>query len=272
MDWSTKPVQRRSIHVQCLSKLVHVGANGMIVRYKRIIVLGIFVLGSLASVVLYFYGRSMWYPVVQKAMGSKTVDGVVASIGSSARDRISPLFEAADQDYPPAHISLLAVKDRAILELWAGAKNQPPVFITSYDIKALSGNAGPKLREGDRQVPEGLYKVLGLNPNSSYHLSMKLNYPNGFDLTHAEREGRTEPGSNIFIHGKAVSVGCLAMGDTVIEELFVLAADVGYQNIKVVIAPADPRIAPLEAPEEPVWTVDLYKEITTEFSKYQRAQ
>ena len=71
---------------------------------------------------------------------------------------------------------------------------------------------------------------------------MKLNYPNEFDLAHAKIEGRTKPGSNIFIHGKAVSIGCLAMGDKTIEELFILANDVGINNITVVISPLDPRV------------------------------
>jgi len=244
----------------------------MNVRQRRTIFLGIVVLSVLTLVSLYFGGRSMWYPVVQKVMGRKTVDQVIVSIGSKARGRMSPRFEAAGQAYPPAQISLLAVKDKAILELWAEPENQLPVFIHSYKIKALSGRAGPKLREGDRQVPEGIYKVLGLNPNSSYHLSMKLNYPNAFDLMHAENEGRTEPGSDIFIHGKAVSVGCLAMGDRVIEELFVLAADMGYENINVVIAPSDPRVASLDIPEEPLWVSGLYEEIAEEFMKYQQGQ
>jgi murein L,D-transpeptidase YafK len=74
-------------------------------------------------------------------------------------------------------------------------------------MKRASGKAGPKLREGDGQVPEGIYRIDGLNPNSSYHLSLKLNYPNDFDLEQARTEGRTELGGDIFIHGKAVSIG-----------------------------------------------------------------
>ena len=79
-----------------------------------------------------------------------------------------------------------------------------------------------KLREGDRQVPEGLYRLIGRNPNSNYHLSMKLDYPNSYDPRHAKREGRSNPGSNIFIHGKSLSVGCLAMSGEAIEAFFVL--------------------------------------------------
>ena len=93
---------------------------------------------------------------------------------------------------------------------------------------------------------------------------MKVNYPNEFDLDHAEYDGRTDLGGDIFIHGKAVSIGCLAMGDEAIEELFVLAAHVGTENIKVIIAPSDPRKTPLDPflPNLPEWTPELYRRIT----------
>jgi murein L,D-transpeptidase YafK len=70
---------------------------------------------------------------------------------------------------------------------------------------------------------------------------MKLNYPNSFDLQHAGREDRTKPGSNIFIHGRTASIGCLAMGDPAIEELFVLVQKVGHEHVLVLISPHDAR-------------------------------
>lgn len=154
-----------------------------------------------------------------------------------------------------------------MLELWAH-DSLLPSYIRTYAIKAQSGNAGPKLSEGDRQVPEGRYRIAGLNPNSSFHLSMKLNYPNAFDLIHADAEGRDNPGSNIFIHGKASSVGCLAMGDPAIEELFVLVNEVGSECVSVVIAPTDPRLGALHRVEHLPWTDELYAEIEHEFSRY----
>jgi murein L,D-transpeptidase YafK len=96
---------------------------------------------------------------------------------------------------------------------------------------------------------------------------MRINYPNEFDLFHAEEEGRTEPGSDIFIHGWAVSIGCLAMGDETIEELFVLTAKVGAENVKVVVAPHDPRTYPLETSAQlPLWTTELYSNISREIN------
>jgi murein L,D-transpeptidase YafK len=97
---------------------------------------------------------------------------------------------------------------------------------------------------------------------------MKLNYPNEFDLLHAEMEGRTEPGSDIFIHGRAVSIGCLAMGDETIEELFILTTQVGAENVKVIIAPHDPRVYPLTTNSDqlPIWTTELYATISREIN------
>lgn len=228
-----------------------------------------FVLLLIAVGVFIFYGRSMWVPVVQQITGRQTVADVLAEVGPQARLRLVQYFDQAGIVYPPDKAMLLAIKSTAMLELWAG-DGANPEFIRHYDIKAASGVGGPKLREGDKQVPEGLYRITGLNPNSSFHLSMKLNYPNEFDLKHAAADGRADPGSDIFIHGKAQSVGCLAMGDTAIEELFILAADVGIGNLAVAIAPADPRSAVLSVPSDPPWVAQLYQMLSQEFSRFQR--
>jgi hypothetical protein len=174
-------------------------------------------------------------------------------------------FAKAKVSYPPREVIFIALKQEKRLELWARDSGEFR-FIRDYYIQAASGVAGPKLRQGDRQVPEGIYRIVKLNPNSHYHLSMKLNYPNEFDLLHARQDGRTAPGSNILIHGKAVSIGCLAMGDEAIEELFVLTEHVGVENVKVVIAPHDPRAYPLKTDSKalPEWTPELYAIISRE--------
>ena len=78
---------------------------------------------------------------------------------------------------------------------------------------------GPKLEEGDVQAPEGFYGITpdSLNPNSSYHLSMNIGYPNTYDVYH----GHT--GNYIMIHGSVVSLGCFAMTNPLIEEIYILA-------------------------------------------------
>jgi hypothetical protein len=197
--------------------------------------------------------------------GQWTVSDVMQFYGKNANEKLEHYFAKAKVSFPPREVALIALKQEKKLELWARDRGEFR-FIRDYFIMAASGDPGPKLRQGDRQVPEGIYRITELNPNSHYHLSMKLNYPNEFDLLHAEAEGRSNPGSDIFIHGKDASIGCLAMGDTAIRELFILAAQVGVNNVKVVIAPHDPRRYPLLADTEvlPEWTPDLYAMISRE--------
>ncbi|MCW8930309.1 MAG: L,D-transpeptidase family protein [Gammaproteobacteria bacterium] len=209
-------------------------------------------------------------PIAKKVTGKKTTEEIIDLYGVKARKRLKPFFNQAGISYPPKKVTFLAIKDKSTFEIWAANDNTQYSFIRNYDIKKLSGINGPKLREGDKQVPEGLYKIVALNPNSAYHLSMKLNYPNQFDQKHASEEGRDEPGTNIFIHGKSVSVGCLAMGDSAIEELFVLTKETGLSNINVIISPSDPRIEKLkyDAKHYSSWVGELYKNIEKEILPY----
>jgi hypothetical protein len=223
---------------------------------------------TLALAALHRFGRPLWVPAYYALAGKRTVDDVVAAYGPQARARLAPHLERAGVEGTPEWVTLIALKDEDRLELWVGPASAP-TFVRAYPILAASGVAGPKLREGDRQVPEGIYAIESLNPNSSYHLSMRVNYPNAFDLEHAEAEGRDEPGSDIFVHGKDASLGCLAMGDPAIEELFVLAADVGHERVTLLIAPSDPRRAPL-LPEGPAWVGELYARLTEAITAYPR--
>lgn len=214
----------------------------------------------------YAYSTPQTLPPVHP-LGHRTVADVVQIYGPYALRKLSQSFAKAKVAFPPKEMTLVALKQEKKLELWA-RDDQEFRLIHTYRIKAASGGAGPKLRLGDKQVPEGIYRIVGLNPNSHYHLSMKLNYPNEFDLYHAAQEGRSQPGSDIFIHGKAVSIGCLAMGDESIEELFTLTAQVGAEHVKVVIAPHDPRRYPLQARlgMQPYWTAELYQRISEEIN------
>ena len=121
-------------------------------------------------------------------------------------------------------------------------------------------------------MPEGVYRIEGLNPNSSYHLSLKLDYPNAFDCERAAADGRADPGDNIFIHGKAVSIGCIAVGDTAIEELFTLAAAARPSSVKVLIAPHDLRTDPprVQGANVPAWAPQLYETLQRELAPFAR--
>lgn len=201
----------------------------------------------------------------QRKAEAATVAERVKQYGAAARARLSPHFAKQKISYPPRELLFVGLKEEKILEVYAKSGTNHFKLIRSYPIKAVSGVAGPKLREGDRQVPEGIYRIELLNPNSSYHLSLRIGYPNEFDRAQAAREGRTNLGGDIMIHGRAVSIGCLAMGDEAVEDLFVLAADTGIKNITVILAPVDFRAgkAVPEAAKLPEWTGPLYQEIKT---------
>ncbi len=162
--------------------------------------------------------------------------------------------------YPPRELTLIGLKQERRLEAWAKA-TEGWKRIAVFPVLAASGGPGPKLRVGDLQVPEGFYRLVAFNPNSSYHLSLRVNYPNQDDLAVARAEGRTDLGGDIFIHGKAVSIGCLALGDRGIEELYVLVADVGLSRVRVVLAPQADPVAPRGTRQ---WIVQLYSRLSAE--------
>jgi murein L,D-transpeptidase YafK len=173
--------------------------------------------------------------------------------------------------FPPPAITLLAFKDSKRLELYAPDPQGAWQQVRVYPIQAASGITGPKLREGDKQVPEGIYAIESLNPNSLFHVSLRLNYPNAFDQQMGLADGRAALGGDIMIHGKAKSIGCLAMGDVVAEEVFALAAWVGKENVRVVIAPTDFRqatAANVPAVPLPVWAEVLYQHLRVELTYY----
>jgi len=205
--------------------------------------------------------------------GEKTVGDVIRGKESAVKERLRPYLERAGCAYPLRKITFLAFKQEKILELWAEEAGEQR-FIRSYPILAASGHAGPKLREGDRQVPEGIYRIIALNPNGDFYLTMLIDYPNSFDLKNAETEKRTNPGGDICIHGKAASCGCLAMGDKAIEELFLLVARAGAENVTVIISPNDLRGSePVDARQMSIpWVPGLYSSIKKQLSNYPGAK
>lgn len=229
--------------------------------------------GSAAAAATLWYvarsrSRNVW-PTPQKVR-RVSVEERVMQYGARVDTRLQPAFQNAGVAYPPAEVALLAFKDTRVLELYArGSFADDWRHIKTYAVCGASGKPGPKLAEGDRQVPEGVYQIALLNPCSRFHLSLKLNYPNAFDQRMGAADGRTHLGSDIMIHGGAMSVGCLAMGDQVAEDLFILAARTGKNNVRVVIAPADFR---QERPRlimyEPRWVSMLYASLHEELMQF----
>lgn len=118
----------------------------------------------------------------------------------------------------PVYIRIF--KQPAILEVWVERADGRFKRFKQYDICSYSGELGPKLKEGDKQSPEGFYFITpdSLNPNSRFYLSFNLGFPNIYDRYHS----RT--GSALMVHGNCVSIGCYAMTDPQIAEIYTLVA------------------------------------------------
>ena len=131
---------------------------------------------------------------------------------------LAPVQSAAGR---PVFIRIFKVE--SVLELWIAGTNKNATFqlLKSYPICTFSGALGPKIKEGDMQAPEGIYLVgqNQLNPFSRFHLSFNLGYPNAFDRA----KGYT--GSALMVHGSCVSIGCYAMTDPAIEEIYWLMSE-----------------------------------------------
>ena len=194
----------------------------------------------------------------------------LAEISPAASNRLAEKFRAAGFLWPPVDATFLAIKDTRTLELFARGSGGGWTFIHRYRVMAASGRAGPKLHKGDNQVPEGVYRISYLNPNSRYHVSLRVNYPNDFDRLMAAKDRRTDLGGDIMIHGKSVSAGCLAVGDDAAEELFVLADTIGLEHLSVVITPTDFRSVGLPVPQigDPAWLPQLYAQLAEEMTSY----
>jgi hypothetical protein len=186
---------------------------------------------------------------------------VLADTGPRHRPGLEDRARELAVPYPLPELTLVGLKAERTLEVWA-RRGRGRVLYRSYPVLAASGGPGPKLREGDEQVPEGVYRLTHLNPASRYHLSIRVDYPNEADRARAAAEGRTGLGGDIYIHGGAISLGCLAIGDRNIEELFTLIADTGLANARIVIAPGRMLEVP---PGAPSWTTELYRSIRREF-------
>jgi murein L,D-transpeptidase YafK len=141
----------------------------------------------------------------------------------------------ANQPVPPKLVADMAAKDmdlqspmlvrlfkqEAELEVWKQDRSGRFALLKTYPICRWSGDLGPKVREGDRQAPEGFYSISPgqMNPQSAYYLSFNTGYPNAFD----KALGRS--GSQLMVHGDCSSRGCYAMTDEQIAEIYSLGRE-----------------------------------------------
>lgn len=146
---------------------------------------------------------------------------------SKASKSLSPQTVALIQEKGMTKASPLVVrifKEESELEVWKETTSGSYALLKTYPICRWSGELGPKVKEGDRQAPEGFYVITPgqMNPNSSYYLSFDLGFPNAYDRAW----GRS--GSNLMVHGDCSSRGCYAMTDEQVQEIFALGRESFY--------------------------------------------
>lgn len=190
------------------------------------------------------------------AEAGKRWERTVRSVQALFGPRIEPLwherFDEAGAAWPPGRLAIVVFKTERLVEIWATplSPREASHYVHVYDLPMANwtGPLGPKLRQGDGHIPEGEYSLTWLHPNSTYHLAAKVNYPSAADREAAEADreaGRSdrskELGGDIMIHGSNASIGCVALGDAMMEELFILIAKAGLTNVSLYLAPYDFR-------------------------------
>ena len=177
------------------------------------------------------------YPSVFDWLRDRSISNSVTPPAPPAFDRSALRMELADHGFSlgdEAHVRIY--KRERVLEMWMRQGDGRFALFKSYPICNFSGDLGPKLKEGDRQAPEGFYRVAGkqLNPHSRHHLAFNLGFPNAVDRQ-LERTG-----SALMVHGGCSSVGCFAMTDAQIDEIYAVveaALQHGQSEIDVAIFP-----------------------------------
>jgi len=162
----------------------------------------------------------------------------VADVFRRKEDTLRSQFEAKGLQWPAKFVYIRSFKYDSQLEVWVknSVKENFKLFKT-YKICAMAGSLGPKRMQGDYQVPEGFYYINEFKPNSAYHLSLGLNYPNASDKMLSDS---LSPGRDIYIHGSCVTEGCIPINNDQIEDLYVItsyARASGQEYIPVHIFP-----------------------------------
>jgi murein L,D-transpeptidase YafK len=148
-------------------------------------------------------------------------------------------FTQKSVDYKGFQLFLRAFKKEQVLEVWVkGHQKENFTLLHQYPFCSSSGVLGPKRREGDLQIPEGIYHINHFNPASNFYLSLGVSYPNASDRILSDAK---HPGGAIYVHGNCVTIGCIPITDEYIKELYVMAVEAknnGQQKIPIHIYPA----------------------------------
>ena len=213
----------------------------------------------------------MIYRSLVRALITSVALAAGALLAGCNSDEISLASNAkANQPVPPKLVAAIGEKDmdlqspilvrlfkqEAELEVWKQDRSGRFALLKTYPICRWSGDLGPKVREGDRQAPEGFYSIspAQMNPQSAYYLSFNTGYPNAFD----KALGRT--GSELMVHGDCSSRGCYAMTDEQIAEIYALGRESFFGGQRAFQFQAYPfRMTPLNMakhrnnPNMPFW-------------------
>jgi len=183
--------------------------------------------------------RARWLAAVLFVAGSLAALASAYAAETAAEKPLPPAVEASiilHSIAPEAPIYLRVFKEESELEVWKARPNGRYALIKTFPVCNWGGTIGPKQSRGDRMSPEGFYNITpsALKPDSKYHLAFNIGYPNALDRS----LGRT--GNFIMVHGNCVSVGCFAMSDTLIEEIYAFVRDslaAGQTSIPIHVFP-----------------------------------
>jgi TonB family protein len=197
-----------------------------------------------------------------------TVAEALRKFGPDARKRLQAKFQQTELTYPPKQLTLIALKSEKLLLVFARAKDGKQKQLASYEVVSCSGELGPKLKEGDLQVPEGFYKTVSMD--AKMHMCLWINYPNQTDRKNALLDHRTNLGGAIQIHEGVFSTGCIVVDHDDMAELFVLAHDVGLQNITLLMTPCNLLVQEpaVDYKKQPKWLPKLYNALKQELAAY----
>lgn len=214
--------------------------------------------------------------VLQPITGHSLLNALDANAATRAGDAAVRVTPALTRDLKPLGLELGSAvfvrifKREAELELWMAGRDGSYRLFRTYPICRYSGELGPKRRQGDNQAPEGFYRVARgqLNPASRYHLAFNLGYPNTYERAH----GYT--GDFLMVHGNCVSIGCYAMGDAAIEEIYTLvdaALRAGQPAFEVHAFPFRLDDAALAAERGSPW-FDFWSELKPGYDAFERTR
>jgi murein L,D-transpeptidase YafK len=157
---------------------------------------------------------------------------------------IKQYFSDATLPFAGYSLFIRAFKSERIVEVWVkSGRSSTYVLLKTFPFCASSGELGPKRKEGDLQIPEGIYSLNHFNPQSNFYLSLGVSYPNASDKILSNKKN---PGSAIYIHGNCVTIGCIPITDDKIKELYILAVEArnnGQKNIPIHIFPTKLDVA-----------------------------